>query len=247
LRGPVGTDVVLTIRQAESAEVRSVRITREMILIQSVKFQRVGDSHGYIRIAQLDEKSGADVGRALASLQSDGAIKGLVLDLRNSPGGLLLQATKVADVFVDDGVIVRTKGRTDGDDEVFHAHRDGDFDQVPVVVLVNRGTAAGSEIVAAALRDNRRSLLVGTPTSGTGTIRTILPLGNRAALSFTTSRAYSPTGSSLDLGLQPDETIESAFGKGFPSAEDAEVAAALRLLAGRPAGADAGGEVPRSQ
>ena len=203
LRGPVGTDVVLTIRRDGASELLTPTITREVILLRSVTFQRTDETYGYIRISQFNQGTDASDRDALSSLQRDGPLSGLVLDLRNNPGGLFTQAVKVADVFLDDGVVVQTKGRVQRESRVFHARQATDWGRIPMVILVNRGTAAGSEIVAAALRAHKRAALVGAPTFGRGTIQTIIPIGDQAALRLTTSRAYSPTGSSFDGAYGP--------------------------------------------
>jgi carboxyl-terminal processing protease len=191
---------------------------------------KVRETYGYIRISQFEERTEADLENALGILQQAGMLHGIVLDLRNNPGGLFLQAVKIADVFLDEGLIVRTESRLQSQSQSYYARREGTLRDIPMAVLVNRGSAAGSEIVAAALQAHKRALLVGTPTFGRGTIQTILLIGDQAALRLTTARAYSPTGALIDLGLQPDVLIDTEPANGLPSTQDAVAAAALQLL-----------------
>lgn len=231
LRGPVGTQVLVTVQHAGSSDVLAQPLTREAIRLRSVTFSRVKETYGYIRISQFSERTGTDVEGALRSLQQEGSLDGLVLDLRNDPGGLVSQAVRVADVFLDAGLIVYTEGRAQGQNQKYYARKEGTWCDIPIAILVNGGTAAGSEIVAAALQAHKRSVLVGTRTLGRGTVQTIIPIGE-AALRLTTARTYSPTGSSLDSGVQPDLLIDADPAMGFPSVQDPVVAAALRLLSG---------------
>jgi len=234
LRGRVGTNVVLTLRRPGFTELLTQPITREVIVLRPVRSVRIHDTLGYLRISQFGERAEADVRDALDSLRRDGALDGLVFDLRSNPGGLFSQAVRVADIFLDAGTIVQTKGRVGSENQTFYATKEGPWSDVPMAILVDRGTAAGSEIVAAALQANNRALVIGTPTFRRGTIQTIIPIGDQAALRLTTTRAYSPTGAPIDQGVQPDIVIDSEPAAGVPSSQDPVqdpmVAAAIGVL-----------------
>jgi carboxyl-terminal processing protease len=205
-----------------------------VIVLRPVRSVRIHDTLGYLRISQFGERAEADVRDALDSLRRDGALDGLVFDLRSNPGGLFSQAVRVADMFLDAGTIVQTKGRVGSENQTFYARKEGPWGDVPMAILVDRGTAAGSEIVAAALQANNRALVIGTPTFRRGTIQTIIPIGDQAALRLTTTRAYSPTGAPIDQGVQPDIVIDSEPAAGVPSSQDPVqdpmVAAAIGVL-----------------
>jgi len=231
LRGPLGTKVVLTLRRAGSSDPLVQTLTREVILLRIVTFSRIGERYGYVRISQFNERTDTDLGSALRSLEQSGELDGLVLDLRNNPGGLLSQAVRVASVFLETGVVVAAKSRVQNQNQTYYAKGGAPWSKTPMIVLVNHGSAAGSEIVAAALQAHKRASLVGTHTFGRGTIQTIIPIGSQAALRLTTARVYAPTGSSLDLGLQPDLLLDAEPATiGVPSVMDPCVTAALRLL-----------------
>ncbi len=177
MRGPKGTKIRLTIRRENAAELLDVTLTREVIKIQSVKARSCRKGYGYLRITQFQERTDDDVEKALASSRrTPAALRGLVLDLRNNPGGLLTQAVKVSDVFLDSGLIVYTDGRLENQKQKYFAHKAGTQADFPMVVLVNGGSASASEIVAGALQDHKRALVLGTQTFGKGSVQTILPL-----------------------------------------------------------------------
>lgn len=238
LRGSVGSEVVLTVRRPSSGEVLTPRLTREVISLREVAFERLNEGHGYLRISQFGARTDATVRDALDSLQKEGAIEGIVLDLRGNHGGILTQAVKIADLFLDAGTIVRMEGRGPDNWESYHARRDGRWGVVPLVILVDHETAAGGEIVAAALQGNGRgAVIVGTRTKGHGTVQTLVTIEDRAVLRLTTSRAYSPAGAAIDLGVAPDVVIDAHDRRGTPSthetARDPMVAAAVRVLSDR--------------
>lgn len=210
LRGPKGTKVTITIMRDEFTEPRDFSITRDVIKIPSIKSKLMEDGYGYIRITQYQERTNQDLIKALRELESSpGGLKALVLDLRRNPGGLLEQAAKVADCFLDSGLIVSTKGRTSSSNLDFVAHRENSHSEYPMVVLVNKGTASGSEIVAGALQDNGRAVIMGTKTFGKGSVQTIFPLGEGLGLRLTTAKWYTPKGTSIhDEGITPDIIIE---------------------------------------
>ncbi len=209
LRGPKGTEVTITIMREEFTEPREFTITRGVIKIPSIKSKMLEDGYGYVRISQYQQRTSQDLEKALRELESNGGLKGLVLDLRRNPGGLLEQSAKVADCFLDSGLIVYTEGRTPSSNLKRVAHKKNSHSNYPMVVLVNKGTASGSEIVAGALQDNGRAVIMGTKTFGKGSVQTIFPLGEGMGLRLTTAKWYTPDGSSIhDEGITPDIIIE---------------------------------------
>ena len=210
IRGPKGTKVNLTILQEGDKEPRKFTITREVIPIKSVKSKLLDDSYGYIRISTFQDKTIEDFQTALKKLEATkGGIKGLVLDLRNDPGGLLNEAVKVADEFLDSGLIVYTQGRIKEQNMKFFAHPNKTQRTFPIVVLVNEGSASASEIVAGALQDQKRAIILGTQTFGKGSVQTIIPLDDGSGLKLTTARYYTPSGRSIQAkGITPDILVK---------------------------------------
>ena len=211
LRGPKGSQVTITIMREKASQPRDITLTRAMIQIKSVRAKVFDDHIGYIRIASFHERTAADLRKALGEVsQKAKPIKGLVLDLRNDPGGLLSQAIEVSDMFLKSGVIVSTRGRTKTMETKSSARDDGDLDvTAPMVVLVNEGTASGAEIVAGALQDNGRALIVGTQTFGKASVQTVIPLEDGSALKLTTARYYTPSGKSIQAeGIKPDIVVK---------------------------------------
>ena len=211
LRGPKGSQVTITIMREKALQPRDITLTRAMIQIKSVKAKVFEDHIGYIRIASFHERTAADLRKAIAEISAKTKpMQGLVLDLRNDPGGLLSQAIEVSDMFLKSGVIVSTRGRTKVMETKSSAHDDGDKDvTVPMVVLVNEGTASAAEIVAGALQDNGRALIVGTQTFGKASVQTVIPLEDGSALKLTTARYYTPSGKSIQAeGIKPDITVK---------------------------------------
>ncbi len=211
LRGPKGTTVVVSIKREGMPELFDVKITREIIRIKSVKFRTLEPGYGYVRVTQFQEGTDRDIERALESLvKESGSLDGLVLDLRNNPGGLLSQAVRVADLFLDSGLVVYTDGRLESQKQKYFARRPGSFVDFPIVVLVNGGSASASEIVAGALQDHKRGLVLGTETFGKGSVQTILPLPNNSALRLTTAKYFTPNGRSIqETGIKPDIVVEN--------------------------------------
>jgi len=206
MRGPKDTKVTLTLKRENLPELFDVTLTREIIKIQSVKSKMLDKGYGYVRVTQFQERTDDDLERALKSLDKEaGGLQGLVLDLRNDPGGLLTQAVKVSDIFLDSGLIVYTDGRLENQKQKYFAHKPGTWSDFPMVVLVNGGSASASEIVAGALQDHKRALVLGTTTFGKGSVQTILPLDDTSALRLTTARYYTPSGRSIQAtGIVPD-------------------------------------------
>jgi len=210
MRGPKGSKVVLSIKRESVNEIFDVGLVREVIKIQSVKSRMLEKSYGYIRITQFQERTDSDVERTLEGWARDGTLEGVVLDLRNDPGGLLTQAVRVADTFLDSGLIVYTDGRLENQKQKYFARRPGSYVDFPMVVLVNGGTASASEIVAGALQDHKRAIVLGTQTFGKGSVQTILPLEDNSALRLTTAKYYTPSGRSIQAtGIVPDIIMEN--------------------------------------
>ena len=209
MRGPKGSKVVLSIKREGVNQIFDVSLVREVIKIQSVKSKMLDKGYGYIRLTQFQERSANDVERMLEQWSREGAIEGIVLDLRNDPGGLLTQAVKVSDLFLDAGMIVYTDGRLENQKQKYFARRPGSYTEFPMVVLVNGGSASASEIVAGALQDHKRATVIGTQTFGKGSVQTIMPLGNSTAIKLTTARYYTPSGRSIQAkGITPDVVVE---------------------------------------
>jgi carboxyl-terminal processing protease len=212
MRGPKDTKITITIKRASVPELLEVTLVREVIKIQSVKSRLLEKGYGYVRITQFQERTDDDLRKALDAFSRDGAIEGLVLDLRNNPGGLLTQAVRVSDVFIDSGLIVYTDGRLDSQRQKYYAHKGGTYGDFPMVVLINSGSASAAEIVAGALQDHKRALALGTQSFGKGSVQTILPLDESAALRLTTARYYTPNGRSIQAtGIVPDIVMENTF------------------------------------
>jgi len=210
LRGPKDTKVTLTIMRENMAKPEDIVITRSIIKIRSIKARMHDDRIGYIRIASFQEKTVNDLKKALKDLDGPShSLKGLVLDMRNNPGGLLNQAVEISDCFLKSGIIVSTKGKTKNLENTFSARDSGDEPACPIVILVNEGTASAAEIVSGALRDNRRALIVGAKTFGKGSVQTVIPLEDGSALKLTTAKYYTPSGSSIQAeGIAPDIVIK---------------------------------------
>jgi carboxyl-terminal processing protease len=211
MRGPEGTKINLTVRRENAPDWIDLTLKREVIQIKSVKYRVLDQHYGYLRITQFQERTEHDAKNALAALEKEsGGLQGLVLDLRNNPGGLLSQAVKVADLFLDSGLVVYTEGRTDNQEQKFYAHKGPTASDYPMVVLVNGGSASASEIVAGALQDHKRALVLGMQTFGKGSVQTILPLADgEAAIRLTTARYYTPNGRSIQAtGITPDIIME---------------------------------------
>jgi carboxyl-terminal processing protease len=211
MRGPRGTKVTISIKREGVADFLSFTLARDTIRVQSVRSRVLEEGYGYIRLAHFQERSDRDLQKALESLGSEkGGIRGLVLDLRNNPGGLLTQAVRIADLFLDSGLIVYTEGRLENQKQKYFARKDGSWTEFPMVVLVNGGSASASEIVAGALQDHRRAVVLGTKTFGKGSVQTILPLDDNSALRLTTARYFTPKGRSIQAtGIAPDIIMEN--------------------------------------
>src|SRR5271170_5602304 len=206
MRGPINSEVTLRIRRT-GKDPFDVKLTRATIKIQSVRSHLEGDSIGYVRITSFTEQTDVGLNNAMKNLkqQAGNKLSGVILDLRNNPGGLLDQAVAVSDAFLDKGEIVSTRGRRSEDAQRYNA-RPGDIASgLPLAVLINGGSASASEIVAGALQDHHRAVLVGTRSFGKGSVQTIIPLTGHGAMRLTTARYYTPSGRSIQAkGIEPD-------------------------------------------
>jgi carboxyl-terminal processing protease len=228
MRGPINSDINLTIRR-EGREPFDVKLTRANIKIQSVRSHIESNNVAYIRVTSFNEQTDVGLNNAMKNLkqQSNNKLIGVVLDLRNNPGGLLDQAVAVSDAFLDKGEIVSTRGRRADDAQRYNA-RPGDIASgLPVAVLINGGSASASEIVAGALQDHHRAILIGTKSFGKGSVQTIIPLAGHGAMRLTTARYYTPSGRSIQArGIDPDVVVEAAKIEHAPTKDDKTASAA---------------------
>ncbi len=211
LRGPKGTKVTITIMREGLTKPKDFTLVRDVIPVRSVRHELLEKNYGYIRLSQFQEKTDGDFEKAMKALEqeSNGALKGLVLDLRNNPGGLLDSAAQIANRFIDSGLIVSVEGRREDQNRKYYAHPDGNVSHYPLVVLVNGGSASGAEIVAGAIQDYGRGIIVGTQTFGKGSVQTIIPLKDGSGLRLTTARYFTPSGRSIQAkGIVPDIIVK---------------------------------------
>jgi carboxyl-terminal processing protease len=239
MRGPSGSKIKLTIKREGQDEPLELTMAREVIHIQVIKSRLEGGDIGYIRITSFNEQTDSGLRKAFQQLkdQSGGRLRGIVLDLRNDPGGLLDQAVAVGDDFVDQGEIVSTRARHPEDSQRWNAKNGDITGGMPVVVLINGGSASASEIVAGALQDHRRAILVGTRTFGKGSVQTVIPLPGNGAMRLTTARYYTPSGRSIQgLGIAPDIVVEAGRNEipHFGPEREADLNRALRNTGGTP-------------
>ena len=214
LRGPLGSAVTLGILREVEGQPQEVTVSleRAVIRVTSVKHEMLPHGIGYLRISQFQNRTGPDLIKAISNFQSQGEFNGLILDLRNNPGGVLSAAIEVTDAFINEGLIVSTKGRDEFLDSKYEATNETVLADQPIVVLINGGSASAAEIVAGALQDHERAVLIGTPSFGKGSVQTILALENKYALKLTTALYYTPNGRSIQAtGIQP--TIQVSEGE----------------------------------
>lgn len=214
MRGKVGTDIKLTIRRESEDKPLEITITRDIIKIKSARHKVLEDSIGYLRVTTFNQNTYPGLKEAIQNVKAELGDKkplGYVLDLRNNPGGLLDQAIFVSDAFLDKGEIVSTRGRHEKDTKRDNATKGDLIDGLPLVVLINGGSASGSEIVAGALQDHRRAIVLGTQSFGKGSVQTVIPLPGHGAMRLTTARYYTPSGRSIQAkGIEPDIIVEPA-------------------------------------
>ena len=211
MRGPVGSDIKITVRRRGVKKAIIFKITREIIKIESVKSKYIDKSVGYLRLTSFNENSGDQIKDKIKEFNKKKDIKGYILDLRNNPGGLLSQAIKIADFFLENGEIVSTKGRKISENRRWFAKK-GDLTKgKTLIVLINEGSASASEIVAGALKDHKRAILVGENSYGKGSVQSIIPLKNKGAIRLTISKYYLPSGKSIsEVGVTPDIEVEES-------------------------------------
>jgi len=211
LRGPSGSEVTLTLLRDQGTQPFELVLTRAVIKVTSVRGQLLEPGFGYLRIAQFQSRTGEEFVEQLQALQQKGPLQGLVLDLRNNPGGVLQASVAVTDALLDGGLVVYTQGRLEDTDTRYHAEPGDLLNGVPVVVLINGGSASASEIVAGALQDNHRAVIMGTESFGKGSVQTVLPISEDRAIKLTTARYYTPGGRSIQAqGIAPDILVERA-------------------------------------
>ena len=211
MRGPVGSDIKITVRRRGVKKAIIFKITREIIKIESVKSKYIDKSVGYLRLTSFNENSGDQIKDKIKEFNKKKDIKGYILDLRNNPGGLLSQAIKISDFFLENGEIVSTKGRKISENRRWFAKK-GDLTKgKTLIVLINEGSASASEIVAGALKDHKRAILVGENSYGKGSVQSIIPLKNKGAIRLTISKYYLPSGKSIsEVGVTPDIEVEES-------------------------------------
>ena len=235
MRGPVGSSIEITIRRKGLKKAKNFKITREIIEIKSVVSRLINDEIGYLRLRSFNENSSAQLKKQISKLQKNNKLVGYILDLRNNPGGLLSQAIKISDFFLEDGEIVSTKGRKSRENRKFFAKKGDHTKGKPLIVLINNGSASASEIVAGALQDQKRAILLGETTYGKGSVQSIIPLKNRGAIRLTISKYYLPSGKSIsEIGVSPDIRIEEDEKEEFVinTATDNQLNYAIKLFSG---------------
>ena len=234
MRGPVGSGIELTIRRRGEKKALTFKIIREVIQIQSVKSELLEKDIGYIRLTSFNENSGKQVEKNIKDLEKNNNIKSYILDLRNNPGGLLSQAIKISDFFLDNGEIVSTKSRKTSENRKWFAN-EGDLTKgKTLIVLINYGSASASEIVAGALKDHKRAILLGENSYGKGSVQSIIPLKNNGAIRLTVAKYYLPSGKSIsEVGVSPDiEIDEESDDFRIKTKTDNQLNYAIKLLNG---------------
>ena len=234
MRGPVGSDIEITVRRKGVKKSIIYTITREIIKIESVKSKYIDDGIGYLRLTAFNENSGNQIKNKIKEFNKKKDLKGYILDLRNNPGGLLSQAIKIADYFLENGEIVSTKGRKASENRKFFARKGDLTNGKTLIVLINYGSASASEIVAGALKDHKRAILVGENSYGKGSVQSVIPLKNKGAIRLTISKYYLPSGESIsEVGVTPDiEVEESSDDFAINTDTDNQLNFAVKLLNG---------------
>jgi len=211
MRGPVNTSIEITIRRKGLKKAKIFKIKREIIEIRSVASKVIEKEIGYLRLRAFNENSSDQLKKEISKLEKKENLLGYIFDLRNNPGGLLSQAIKISDFFLDDGEIVSTKGRKNRENRKFFAKKGDKINGKPLIVLINNGSASASEIVAGALQDQKRAILLGESTFGKGSVQSIIPLKNKGAIRLTISKYYLPSGKSIsEIGVSPDIMVEES-------------------------------------
>jgi len=234
MRGLVGTDIELTVRRRGVKKALTFNITREIIEVQSVKSDLLENNIGYIRLTSFNDNSSNQIKKKIKKLKENENLKAFILDLRNNPGGLLSQAIKISDFFLDNGEIVSTKSRKKSDNRKWFARKGDITEGKTLVVLINYGSASASEIVAGALKDHKRAIIVGENSYGKGSVQSIIPLKNKGAIRLTVSKYYLPSGKSIsEVGVRPDiEVNEEGDEFRIKTDTDNQLNYAIKLLNG---------------
>ena len=234
MRGPVGSNIEITVRRRGEKKALIFNITREIIEVQSVKFELLENNIGYIRLTSFNENSSSQVKEKIEKLNNNKKLKGYILDLRNNPGGLLSQAIKISDFFLENGEIVSTKSRQPSENRKWFAKKGDLTSGKTVLVLINYGSASAAEIVAGALKDHKRAIIVGENSYGKGSVQSIIPLKNRGAIRLTIAKYYLPSGKSIsEVGVTPDiEVAEGSDDFKINSETDNQLNFAIKLLNG---------------
>ena len=234
MRGPVGTDIEITVRRRGEKKALTFIITRDIIEVASVKSEVIDNKTGYLRLTSFNENSGNQIKDKIKEFKKNGKVENYILDLRNNPGGLLSQAIKISDFFLDNGEIVSTKSKRKYENRKWFAKKGDILKDNTLIVLINYGSASASEIVAGALQDHKRAILIGESTYGKGSVQSIIPLNNDGAIRLTVSKYYLPSGKSIsDVGVTPDiEVDESSEEFKLNTETDNQLSFALKLLNG---------------
>jgi carboxyl-terminal processing protease len=234
MRGPVGTPIELTVRRKGLRKAKNFKIVRAIIEVKSVISKVVDNKVGYLRLRSFNENSSNQLKKEITKIEKNKKLVGYILDLRNNPGGLLNQAITISDFFLEDGEIVSTRGRKKRENRKFFANKGDRIDGKPLIVLINNGSASASEIVAGALQDQKRAILLGETTFGKGSVQSIIPLKNKGAIRLTISKYYLPSGKSIsDVGIVPDIKVEEEGEEFFiNTVTDNQLNYAVKLFSG---------------
>lgn len=234
MRGPVGSPIEITIRRKGLKKAKIFTIIREIIEIKSVISKLIDNEIGYLRLRAFNENSSNQLKGEISKLEKNNKLVGYILDLRNNPGGLLSQAVRISDFFLDDGEIVSTRGRKSRENRKFFAKKGDRIKGKPLIVLINNGSASAAEIVAGALQDQKRAVLLGEATYGKGSVQSIIPLRNKGAIRLTISKYYLPSGKSIsEVGVTPDIRVEEEDEEfSFNTITDNQLNYAVKLFSG---------------
>ena len=234
MRGPVGSSLEITVRRIGKKKALIFNITREIIKVQSVKSKIIDNNVGYIRLTSFNENSSQQIKKAISKFNKNKNLNSFILDLRNNPGGLLSQAIKISDFFLENGEIVSTKSKRSSENRKWFAKKGDLIDGKSIIVLINYGSASASEIVAGALKDHKRAIIIGENSYGKGSVQSIIPLKNKGAIRLTVSKYYLPSGKSIsEIGITPDiEVEESAADFKINTDTDNQLNFAIKLLNG---------------
>ena len=234
MRGPVGSSLEITVRRIGKKKALVFNITREIIKVQSVKSKIIDNNVGYIRLTSFNENSSQQIKNAISKFNKNKNLNSFILDLRNNPGGLLSQAIKISDFFLENGEIVSTKSKRSSENRKWFAKKGDLIDGKSIIVLINYGSASASEIVAGALKDHKRAIIIGENSYGKGSVQSIIPLKNKGAIRLTVSKYYLPSGKSIsEIGITPDiEVEESAADFKINTDTDNQLNFAIKLLNG---------------